>query len=62
MLTNPDLECNKANMSEEHCFATSLQRWHERLGHTTFLEKERLCHHIDGMIVEGKAVEVCETC
>ena len=43
-------------------FATSLQRWHERLRHTNFLDAKRLRHHVDEMLGEGKAVEVCETC
>ena len=63
MVTKPDLECNEDNMSDEHCFATSLQRWHESLGHTNFLDVKRLRHHIDGMHVESKAEsEACERC
>ena len=62
MVTNLYLEYNKVNMSDKHCFATSLQWWNEKLGHTNFLEVKRLRHHVDGMFVEGKAVEVCATC
>ena len=64
MVTNHDLECNKVKMSDEHCFATSLlEQWHERLGHFNFLDVKRIRHHVDGMLLEGKAVEeVCETC
>ena len=58
MVTNPDLECNKANRSDEQCFATSLYQWHERLGHSKFPDIKRIRHHVDRMLVEGKAVEL----
>ena len=39
-------------MSDEQCFATSPQRWHERLGHTNFRDNKRLSHHVSRILVE----------